>query len=185
MLRHYKIPPTVVTFYTICCDWETAIICWRSPGQCHWTVCQVGEFDWSIRLSRNYEREKRHLVNMGLDARKPVFGGLRKNTGTNQPAHPRSLISAFVIPFFRKYYMKTCCRWSFNFLASLCRFLSLLLTGKFHITMTIKHYFPYRHLPSPHVIMICSLGKFISFMNMFNLSTLWRQSIKLLNQKLW
>ena len=32
---------------------------------------------------------------MGLDARKPVFGGLQ--TTQAQPAHPRSLISAFVI----------------------------------------------------------------------------------------
>ena len=34
---------------------------------------------------------------MGLDARKPVFGGLANNTGADQPAHMRSLISAFVI----------------------------------------------------------------------------------------
>ena len=34
----------------------------------------------------------------GLDARKPVFGGGGANgTGADQPAHPRSLISAFVI----------------------------------------------------------------------------------------
>ena len=44
---------------------------------------------------------------MGLNARKPVFGGggggggggVVKNTGADQPAHPRSLIRAFVIPF--------------------------------------------------------------------------------------
>ena len=35
--------------------------------------------------------------NLGLDARKPVFGGFANNTGADQPAHPRSLISAFVI----------------------------------------------------------------------------------------
>ena len=39
---------------------------------------------------------------MGLDARKPVFvggggGGVANNTGADQPAHTRSLISAFVI----------------------------------------------------------------------------------------
>ena len=34
---------------------------------------------------------------MGLDARKPVFGFFSNNTGADQPAHPRSLISAFVI----------------------------------------------------------------------------------------
>ena len=35
---------------------------------------------------------------MGLDARKPVFRGLH-HTGADQPAHPHSLISAFVIRF--------------------------------------------------------------------------------------
>ena len=34
---------------------------------------------------------------MGLDARKPVFRRFANNTGADQPAHPRSLISAFVI----------------------------------------------------------------------------------------
>ena len=33
----------------------------------------------------------------GPRARKPVFGGFENNTGANQPAHLRSLISAFVI----------------------------------------------------------------------------------------
>ena len=36
---------------------------------------------------------------MGLSARKPVFGGFANNTGADQPARPRSLISAFVIRF--------------------------------------------------------------------------------------
>ena len=37
---------------------------------------------------------------MGLEARKPVFRGLRTiNTGADQPAHPHSLISAFVIHY--------------------------------------------------------------------------------------
>ena len=35
---------------------------------------------------------------MGLNARKPVFAN---NTGADQPAHPRSLISAFVIRFLK------------------------------------------------------------------------------------
>ena len=34
---------------------------------------------------------------LGLDARKPVSGGFRNNTDADQPAHPRRLISAFVI----------------------------------------------------------------------------------------
>ena len=33
---------------------------------------------------------------MGLIARKPVFGGFANNKGTEQPAHPCSLISVFV-----------------------------------------------------------------------------------------
>ena len=38
-------------------------------------------------------------VYMGLIARKPDFGGIVNNTGSDQPAHPLSLISAFVIHF--------------------------------------------------------------------------------------
>ena len=34
-------------------------------------------------------------LHMGLDARKPVFGGL--GTAADQPVHRRNLISAFVI----------------------------------------------------------------------------------------
>ena len=34
---------------------------------------------------------------MGVDARKPVFGGVFNNKGADQPAHTRSLIGAFVI----------------------------------------------------------------------------------------
>ena len=37
------------------------------------------------------------IEHMGLDLRKPVFWGFANNTGTDQPVHPRSLISAFVI----------------------------------------------------------------------------------------
>ena len=36
---------------------------------------------------------------MGRIARKPVFGLFANNTGADEPAHPRSLISAFVIHF--------------------------------------------------------------------------------------
>ena len=36
---------------------------------------------------------------MGLDARKPVFGGLANNKGADQPTYWRRLISTFVIPF--------------------------------------------------------------------------------------
>ena len=39
------------------------------------------------------------LLLMDRNARKPVYGGFANNTGADQPAHPRSLISAFVIRF--------------------------------------------------------------------------------------
>ena len=41
------------------------------------------------------------FITLGHNARKPVFGGFANNTdtGADQPAHPRSLISAFVIRF--------------------------------------------------------------------------------------
>ena len=42
---------------------------------------------------------------MGLDARKPVFEGFANNKGADQPAHPRSLISAFVIRFLEISYI--------------------------------------------------------------------------------
>ena len=38
---------------------------------------------------------------MGTVARKPVFGGVENNTGADQPVHPRSQISAFVIRFLK------------------------------------------------------------------------------------
>ena len=37
------------------------------------------------------------MCDMDLRARKPDFGGLGNNKGADQPAHLRSLISAFVI----------------------------------------------------------------------------------------
>ena len=36
---------------------------------------------------------------MGLNMRKPVFGGFANNKDADQPAHPCSLISGFVIRF--------------------------------------------------------------------------------------
>ena len=38
-----------------------------------------------------------HSFYLIIDTRKPFFGGVANNTGADQPAHPRSLISAFVI----------------------------------------------------------------------------------------
>ena len=39
-----------------------------------------------------------HII-IGPRTGKPVFGGFANNTGADVPAHPRSLISAFVIRF--------------------------------------------------------------------------------------
>ena len=39
---------------------------------------------------------------MGLDAKKTCLRGFANNTGADQPAHPRSLISAFVIRFVER-----------------------------------------------------------------------------------
>ena len=41
----------------------------------------------------------RFKYHLGRNVRKHVFGGFANNTGANQPALPRSLISAFVIRF--------------------------------------------------------------------------------------
>ena len=40
-----------------------------------------------------------HLLLYGLRREKPCLQGFANNTGADQPAHPRSLISAFVIRF--------------------------------------------------------------------------------------
>ena len=46
---------------------------------------------------------------MGIVERKPVFGGGggggANNKGTDQPEHPSSLISAFVILFLKKFHI--------------------------------------------------------------------------------
>ena len=42
--------------------------------------------------------ELSRFCNLGLDARKHVFGGFANNKGTDQPVNLSSLISAFVIP---------------------------------------------------------------------------------------
>ena len=44
-----------------------------------------------------YDMYAIHIILMGLDARKPVFGGFENNKGADQPAQPRNLISPFVI----------------------------------------------------------------------------------------
>ena len=40
-----------------------------------------------------------HVYSLGFGVRTPVFGGFANNKGADQHAHPRKLISAFVIRF--------------------------------------------------------------------------------------
>ena len=48
-------------------------------------------------LKANSIFKKSYVYYMGLDARKSVFGGLRTAMAKDQPAHPCSLIGAFLI----------------------------------------------------------------------------------------
>ena len=49
------------------------------------------------------EYYNKYYNKMSLDAREKTYPrGFVNNTGADQPAHPRSLISAFVIRFFEK-----------------------------------------------------------------------------------
>ena len=47
-----------------------------------------------------------HSCESTVYARKPVYGGLRTTKGADQPAHPHSLISAFVIRFLENFICK-------------------------------------------------------------------------------
>ena len=49
--------------------------------------------------------DHKYSYNMGLDARNPVLGGGANNTGADQPAHLRSMISAFLIAFWKVSYV--------------------------------------------------------------------------------
>ena len=73
------------------------------------------------RIVKHFIILHRKLLNlsfkMGLDSKTPTLEtyihlglglclqGFANNKGTNQPAHPQTLISAFVIRFFYKYHM--------------------------------------------------------------------------------
>ena len=55
-----------------------------------------------------------------LTREKTCIRGFANNTAADQPAHPRRLISAIVIRFFRKYHIWACYRSNFKLQASLC-----------------------------------------------------------------
>ena len=60
---------------------------------------------------------------LGLKARKLVSGGFANNKGSDQPRHPRSLITCDQRLYYslnRKYQMYTCYEQNDGFLASLC-----------------------------------------------------------------
>ena len=42
---------------------------------------------------------------MGLDARKPVFGGVVNNKGADQPAHPRGLSAPLLLAYWKVSYL--------------------------------------------------------------------------------
>ena len=56
-----------------------------------WNVC--------VKMRKHSSKHMRfwYYSHMGFDARKTVFGGLQTKKSADQPAHPRRLISAFVI----------------------------------------------------------------------------------------
>ena len=60
------------------------------------------------------------LTLYGPRREKTCLRGYANNKGADQPAHPRSLISAFFYLLFGKYHIKACYKLNFNFLASLC-----------------------------------------------------------------
>ena len=57
---------------------------------------------------------------MGLEARKPVFGGFGNNKGADRPGQMHNLISAFVIRLLESIISRLAKSENFNFLASLC-----------------------------------------------------------------
>ena len=61
--------------------------------------------------------EKNNKLNLGIDERN-LSSGIANNKGTDQPAHPRSLISAFVIYLLESIISKLAT--NSTFLASLC-----------------------------------------------------------------
>ena len=60
------------------------------------------------------------MIVYGPQREKTCLLGFANNTGVNQPAHPRRLISAFVSAFFGKYCILTCYKPNVIFLASPC-----------------------------------------------------------------
>ena len=62
-----------------------------------------------------------HKVTLkGALTRENLSSGFANNKGTAQPAHPRSLIRAFVIPLLESIVSRFVNKQNFNFLASLC-----------------------------------------------------------------
>ena len=64
--------------------------------------------------------QEHSLVLFGPPREKTCLWRFANNTGADQLAHPRSLISAFVVRYLESIICKLCCRWNINSLSSLC-----------------------------------------------------------------
>ena len=81
----------------------------------------LGPNSLQYRLPKNISRwESRQQSQYGPRREKTCLREFGNNTGTDQPAHPRSLISAFVVRFLESIIIYTCYERSFDFLASRC-----------------------------------------------------------------
>ena len=65
---------------------------------------------------RNYG--KCNTSQIWASIRENQSSGVANNTSANQPAHPRSLVDAFVIHFFGEFHILTCFERKFTILAS-------------------------------------------------------------------
>ena len=97
---------------------------WSETGRfCDWD-CQW-QTTLSIRIVKSFRSNRQLFIfwghtEYGPRREKTCLWGFANNTGADQPAHPRSLVSAFVIHVFQSNISKTCYEHNFNFLASLC-----------------------------------------------------------------
>ena len=71
--------------------------------------------------------------------RENLSGGLRTAEGADQPVHPRSLVSTFVICLLESDHIKTSSKQNFTILTSLCSLGDWFETGlSFALSETLK-----------------------------------------------
>ena len=73
----------------------------------------------SSKLEHTLEKGKSYIM-YGPRPEKPRLRGAANNKGADQPAHPRSLISTFVIRLLKNIISRFATSVIFNFLGSLC-----------------------------------------------------------------